>query len=67
MSILPQALWTITWVLGPRLKRLLILHFREVTLWREKSIVERSTPAKAALCPQEPHLLMATQPLWRDP
>lgn len=67
MSILSQALWTITWVLGPWLKRLLILHFREVTLWREKSVVERPTPAKAALFPQELHVLMAPQPLQRDP
>lgn len=67
MSILPQAPWTITCVLGPQLKRFLILHFWEVTLWRERSIVERSTPAKAALCPQELHLLMAPQPLRRDP
>lgn len=67
MSILPQAPWTITWVLGPRLKKFLILHFREVTLRRKRSVVERSTPAKAALCPQELHLLMAPQPLQRDP
>lgn len=45
MRILPQALWTITWVLSPLLTRLLSFH--EVTLWREMSKVKRTTPASA--------------------
>lgn len=52
MSILPQAPWTITWVLGPRLKRFLILHFREVTLWRKRTLHSSQSclvPAGAAL------------------